>query len=207
MHEGTSEQTDDLLKAAAGDAAALERVYPLVYERVRQMAGQLLAGDRVGRWVQASSLVQRAMLRLLDQRAPAVLADGARLTGLLATIMRRIVIDIARRETAQKRGGGLAQVSLHSWLGVRGGGGGGGPLVINALEVEDSLVALTAADADAARVAEMRLWGGMEIARIAVAMDQSESQVRRLWNRAKAWLGRDLRGGGGAAQAAEDGTP
>jgi RNA polymerase sigma factor (TIGR02999 family) len=195
MHEPEpNDQTEDLLRAAAGDGAALERVYPLVYRRVRELAGQMLAGDRAGRWVQASSLVQRAMIRLLDHRAPEVLGDGARLTGLLATIMRRIVIDIARRETAQKRRGSVAHVSLHSWQDARSGRAV--PMVIDALEVEDSLVALTAADADAARVAEMRLWGGMEIARIAAAMDESESQVRRLWNRAKAWLARDLSGSG-----------
>jgi len=161
---------------------------PLVYERAREIAGRMLASDRAERWVQASSLVQRALVRLMDQRQ-VDFGDEARVTAVLATIMRRIVIDIARRETADKRGGGAARVSLHS---DHGAGEDGAPAHINALEVEDALVALSAVSPEAARVAELRLWGGMELSRIAIATGLPEHRVRTLWNAAKAWLARDL---------------
>ena len=191
---------DDLTRAAAGDLAALDRVLPLIYARIREIAAQVLDGDRVARWVQASSLVQRAMLRLLDQRTVDT-ADSARVMAVLTTIMRRIVIDVARRETAQKRGGGVPHVSLHGDVALPGQE----PPRIDAIEVEDSLVALAAVDAEAARVAELRLWGGMEFAQIALATGLATSRVRTLWNRAKAWLARDLRDAGHAGDAGDAG--
>lgn len=191
----------DLSLAAAGDLDALSRVLPLIEDRVREIAAQVLRGDRAQRWVQASSLVQRAFLRLLDQRA-VDFGDQARVTAVLATIMRRVVIDIARHETALRRGGDASRVALHQWgeaaernghagragRGEAGGGGGG----VDALEIEDALVALSAVAPDAARVAELRLWGGMEFEEIAVATDATPARVRALWNRAKAWLAREI---------------
>lgn len=176
---------DDLRQAAAGDPEALHRVMPLVYERVREVAGQLLYGDRAGRWVRASSLVNRAVVRLLDQRN-VDFADEARVTAVLATIMRRLVVDIARRETALKRGGGAVHVSLNT--GRLAGDHGD----LDALEIEDALVALAVVSPDAARIAELRLWGGMELEQIAVALDVPFGRVRRRWNLAKAWLAREL---------------
>lgn len=181
----------DLSLAAAGDLDALARVMPLVYDRVREIAANMLAGDRANRWVQASSLVQRAFLRLMDQRN-VDMADEARVTAVLATIMRRIVVDIARHETALKRGGGISHVSLHAEHGFVANGAT--PPRIDALEVEDALVALAAVSPNAARVAELRLWGGMEVEKIALATNLSESKVRSLWQAAKAWLARDLSG-------------
>ncbi len=189
--EPTPDISGDLVRAASGDATALQRVLPLVHERVREIAVQVLDGDRARRWVQASSLVQRAMIRLLDQREVDY-ADSARITAVLATIMRRMVIDIARRETADKRGGQTPHVSLQSWHGRATAKGV--PPRVDALEIEDSLVALATVDLDAARVAELRLWGGMDLESISVATGQPRTRVRTLWRRAQAWLARDLSG-------------
>lgn len=189
--EPTPDISEDLVRAASGDASALERVLPLVHERVREIATQVLDGDRARRWVQASSLVQRAMIRLLDQREVDH-ADAARITAVLATIMRRMVIDIARRETADKRGGQSPHISLQSWHS-RAPAARAKP-TIDALEIEDSLVALAAVDADAAHVAELRLWGGMDLESITIATGDPRSRVRTLWRRAQAWLARDLSG-------------
>lgn len=189
--EPTPDISEDLVRAASGDASALERILPLVHERVREIATQVLDGDRARRWVQASSLVQRAMIRLLDQREVDQ-ADAARITAVLATIMRRMVIDIARRETADKRGGQSPHISLQSWH-TRTPAARSKP-TIDALEIEDSLVALATVDADAARVAELRLWGGMDLESITIATGDPRSRVRTLWRRAQAWLARDLSG-------------
>lgn len=195
---------EDLSLAAAGDLDALSRVLPLIEDRVREIAAQTLRGDRAQKWVQASSLVQRAFLRLLDQRA-VDFGDQARVTAVLATIMRRVVIDIARHETALRRGGDASRIALHRWGETAGQNGHGGVPGrasdgIDALEIEDALVALSAVAPDAARVAELRLWGGMEFEEIAVATDATPARVRTLWNRAKAWLAREIgvREGGAA---------
>lgn len=186
--------SDDLRRAAAGDPRALERVLPLIHSRIHEVASQVLAGDRVARWVQASSLVQQALLRLVEQRT-VNFEDEARVMAVLTTLMRRIVVDVARRETADKRGGRVPRVSLHSEPGPREVAA---PR-IDALEIEDALVALSNVDPEAARVAELRLWGGMELAQIAVAVDIPAAKARRLWHRGKAWLARDLAGEGDKA--------
>jgi RNA polymerase sigma factor (TIGR02999 family) len=181
----------DLSLAAAGDLDALSRVMPLVYARAREVAAALLAGDRAARWVRASSLVHRAFVRLV-QRPDVDFADQARVTAVLTTIMRRLVIDIARHELAQARGGGHTRISLYAAESDAADDSDAGR--IDALDMESSLLALQAVDPEAARVAELRLWGGMEFEQIAIAMDVPFSRVRRRWNLAKAWLTRDLVG-------------
>lgn len=176
---------DDLTRAAAGDLDALHRVMPLVYDRARQIAGGLLAEDRAKQWVRASSLVHQAYLRLAEQRNLDG-ADEARVIGTLATIMRRIVVDIARREQAAKRGGDRQRISLHT------GDLADAQSPIDALEVEDALVALAAVSPEAARVAELRLWGALTLEQTALVLDVPFSRVRTLWTRAKAYLAREL---------------
>lgn len=174
-----------LLRTSPG---AVDRVLPIVYGRAREVALQLLDGDRARQWVQASSLIQRAMIRLIDQRT-VDFEDIARVTAVLATIMRRIVVDIARRETAEKRGGKLPRLVLHLAAPQAAPSN-----AIDALEINDALDALAVRDPVAARVAEMRLWGGMDLEAAAAALGESLSQTRAIWNRAKAYLARDLSG-------------
>ena len=180
-----ADELDDLRLAAAGNLDALHRVMPIVYERVRKIAHLHLTGDRADRWVRASSLVNRAYLKLVEQRT-LDFADEARVTAALATIMRRIVVDVARRETAAKRGGDMSRVGLHA-EDVAGRAD-----AVDAVELEDALLALGAVSSECARVAELRLWGGMELEQIATALDMPFSRVRSRWNRAKAWLAREL---------------
>ncbi|MBS0196223.1 MAG: hypothetical protein JSR77_05640 [Planctomycetes bacterium] len=180
------------LHASRADPVAMDRILPLVYDRAREIALQVLDGDRAQLWVDASSLVQRAMIRLLDQEQ-VDLQDAARLSGVLAKIMRRIVVDIARQETADKRGGGMARVSLHALYGREPSDEDA--RVVSALEFEDALDALTKDNPEAALVAEMRLWGGMDLIATSAAIGQTYANTRTLWNYAKAWLARELAGG------------
>lgn len=190
--EHTPYESADLLRAIDGDTDALRAVLPLLQDRAREIATQVLHRDRARKWVGASSLVQLAMIRLLDQREVDV-EDRARVTAVLATIMRRIVIDIARKQTAERRGGESPHVSLQSWHGPEPDSGASAR--IDALEIDDSLVSLAAADPEAARIAEMRLWGGMDLVGISVATGMPLSRTRAHWHRAQAWLARDLAGG------------
>ncbi len=182
---------DDLTSAAAGDLEALHRVMPVVYERIRTIANSMLTGDRALNWVRASSIIHNAYIRLINQHN-VDFADASRVTAALATIMRRVVIDIARRETTLKRGGDVTRISLHAedLAGLN--------RPVDALEVDDAMVALAAVCPQSARVAELRFWGGMEFEQIAAAMDLPLSRVRSRWNRAKAWLSMELNGAQGA---------
>lgn len=175
----------DLKLASAGDLDALHRVMPLIYDRARQIAEGILTRDGARKWVRASSLVNRAYVKLAEAEK-VDLADEARLMATLATIMRHIVIDIVRREKAQKRGGGMQRVSLHD------ADVADDAAPVDALDIEDALVALAAVSPEAARVAELRLWGGLTLEQIGMALDLSFSQVRNRWNGAKAWLAREL---------------
>jgi RNA polymerase sigma-70 factor (ECF subfamily) len=176
---------DDLVLASAGDPQALQRIIPLIDERIATIAREILRQDQAAAWVNASSLVGRAYVRLLGQRN-IDFADEARVLAVLASIMRRIVIDIARRETAIKRGGGMPSVSLHSRELIDGG------RQIDALELEDAIVTLANFSPERARIAELHLWGGMTFKQIALAMEMSEEAIQKRWASAKAWLASTL---------------
>jgi RNA polymerase sigma factor (TIGR02999 family) len=175
----------DLTRAASGDLDALTRVMPKVYEHARNIARRIVAGDRAQRWVHASSLVSMAYLRLA-KHDKIDFNDEARVVATLTRIMRRVVIDVVRREQALKRGGRMSRVSMHTdGLVPR-------QTQVDALEIEDAMVALAAVCNESAAVAELRLWGGLELEQIATALDMPFSRVRSRWNRAKAWLAREL---------------
>lgn len=182
---------EDLRLAASGDLNALHRLMPVIYPELRRIAAKMLQRDRAAQWVGADSLVHKAYLKLCENPGKIDFADRARIIGLIATIMRKLVIDVVRAATAEKRGGGATRVSLHP------GELSAGEAPIDALEIEDALVALNGVLPESARVAELRLWGGMELPEIAAALDLPFSRVRALWNHARAWLSRELRHEGG----------
>lgn len=161
---------------------------PLVYERAREIAGRTLEGDRAKRWVRASSLVNMAFVRLLEEgvsRQPGEPGE-ARLLAILTTIMRRTVVDVARAALADKRVGDAFRVSLHTH------GVAAAKPAISVVEIDDAMNALGAVCEESAKIAELRLWGGMDFEQIADALDIPVSRVRSRWNRAKAFLANDL---------------
>lgn len=187
----------DLKRAASGNLEALQRIMPLVYDHARQVAGRIIARDRARRWVHASSLVGMAYLRLVEQRK-VDFDDEARVMATLTRIMRRVVIDTVRRERALKRGGRFSRVSMHTdGLAPR-------RTQVDALEIEDAMVALAAVCDESARIAELRLWGGMELEQISTALGMPLSRVNSRWNRAKAWLARELAASEGRGRSATD---
>lgn len=194
-----AEDLRDLKRAAGGNLEALHRVMPLVYEHARHVAGTILAADRARHWVRASSLVNLAYLRLIEHRR-FNFDDEAKVIAALVRIMRRVIVDVVRRETALKRGGHVSRVGLHAdGLSER-------RTRVDAIELEDAMEALAAVCNESARVAELRLWGGMELEQIAAALDMPLSRVRSRWNRAKAWLTRELGEARGETAACERGS-
>ena len=146
-----------------------------------------MAGERHGHTLQATALVNEAYLRLVDvqhvdwQNRTHFLAMSARL-------MRRILVDFARRKRSQKRGDGAVRVTLGDALAVSTGPG-------QDLEaLDDALHALAKVDERKARVIELRFFGGLDVEETASVLKVSADTVVRDWRLARAWLARELRG-------------
>ena len=170
-----------LLEWGKGDEKALGRLLPLVHRELHRLARRCMAGENPGHTLQASALVNEAYLKLIDNRR-VQWQNRAHFFGVSAHLMRRILVDFARRRHYLKRGGGVRQVTLNEELVV--GPGRSKDLVA----IDDALKALEALDARKARVVEMRFFGGLSVEETAEALNISSDTVLRDWKFARAWL-------------------
>lgn len=170
-----------LLRAArAGDDEALHRIVPLVYDELRSLARRHLHRERAGHTLDATSLVHESYVRLAGSAALGA-SDRAHFLAIASRSMRQVLVDHARRVSAQKRGGEWQQTTL-------GDAAGAATVTLDAQELIALDDALASLDARQRRVVECRFFGGMEEADIAAALDVSERTVRRDWVKARAWL-------------------
>ncbi len=172
----------------AGDAAALERLMPLVYKELHAIAARYLARERSDHTLQSTALVHEAFLKLVDQRQ----VDWrcrAHFFGLSARLMRRILVDHARRATRAKRGSGKAKVSLED-VGSVARARTADPVEV--LTLDRALGELEAIDGRQARVVELRFYGGLTLEETAEALELSPATVKREWAMARAWLYRQV---------------
>ena len=175
-----------LLKWGAGDEVALQELIPLVHRKLHDIARRCMAGERPGNSLQATALVNEAFLKLVDvQRVN--WQDRAHFLAMSARLMRRILVDHARRRRYQKRGGGAARVTFDEALMV---GEGPGQDVI---ALDDALEALAKFDERKSRVVELRFFGGLSVEETASVLKVSPDTVMRDWRLAKAWLLREMR--------------
>ena len=174
---------------SAGDTSALERLTPIVYDELHRLARRYMKGERPGHSLQTTALVNEAYLRLVDYTRMQW-QDRAHFFAVSAQVMRRILIEHARRHN-QKRGGGVAHVSLEEAASV--GGNRAGDLVA----LDDAMNALARLDPRKARVVEMRFFGRLNVEETADVLKVSTATVMRDWSTAKAWLYRELAGGTG----------
>jgi RNA polymerase sigma factor (TIGR02999 family) len=189
MRTPASAQVTELLLAwGAGDEKALDQLLPLVHQELRQLARHYMAAERPGHTLQASALVNEAYLKLVDNRR-VQWQNRAHFFGVSAQLMRRILVDSARRRHYLKRGGGARQVTLDEELVISG------KESRDVIAIDDALKVLEAVDARKARVVEMRFFGGLSAAETAQALNVSEETVLRDWRLAKAWLYRELNKG------------
>lgn len=168
-----------------GNQSALNQLLPLVYEDLRRMAMRQLRGERAGHTLQPTALVHEVYLRLVDQRN-VDWESRAHFFGVAAQVMRRILVDHARRHGASKRGDGLPCVPIDEAKGVTA------PDVIPILALDHALDCLARIDEDLARIVELRAFGGMTIEEAACVLKVSPSTAKREWRTAKAWLTRQL---------------
>jgi len=177
----SAEVTKLLLAWGAGDGQALDQLLPLVYRELHSLARRYMAGERPGNTLQASALVNEAYLKLVDIRR-VQWQNRAHFFGVSAQLMRRILVDSARRRHNLKRGGGALQVTFDEGLAVAKG------QTSELVAIDDALTALAAVDARKARVVELRFFGGLSVEETAEALKVSPETVTRDWRLAKAWL-------------------
>lgn len=178
--------TQLLVAWGKGDQQAFDTLMPEVQKELHRIAGRYLAVERPGHELQATALINEAYLRLVDWKN-IQWADRAHFFGMAANMMRRVLVDYARRRDRTKRGGDAILVSLVEAANV--------PAQERAdmLALDDALQQLEALDPRKGRIVEMRFFGGLSLEETAEALNVSVATVRRDWSLARAWLFRELK--------------
>jgi RNA polymerase sigma-70 factor, ECF subfamily len=183
-------EVSQLLRAwSDGDRSALDKLTPVVYKELHRLARRYMRGERDGHSLQTTALVNEAYLRLVDYKKMQW-QDRAHFFAVSAQVMRRILVEHARRHN-QKRGGDVRHVALDEAAVL--GAGKSADLVA----LDDALSALAELDPRKVRVVEMRFFGGLSVNEIAGVLKVSAVTVMRDWSTAKAWLYRALAGNDG----------
>jgi RNA polymerase sigma factor (TIGR02999 family) len=177
-----------LLRAwAAGQPGAADRVVPIIYQHLRRRAAAYLRGERRNHTLQPTALVHEAYLRLADQQ-PITWQNRDQFFGLASQMMRRILVDHARRRNMYKRSGQWLRVSLADH-------GLPGPMVdFDVLALDELLLKLAAFDARKSRIVELRYFAGLSLDETASVLDIAPRTVEREWRVARAWLHSQLTG-------------
>lgn len=167
-----------------GDQAALDKLLPLVYDELHRLARAYMRRERPGHTLQTSALIHEAYLRLVDQSVN--LRDRAHFFGIAARLMRQILVDHARAHLYAKRSGKAQKLALDEVSQL--GHGRSGEMIA----LDDALSSLARMDAQQSRIVELKFFGGLTIAEIALSLGVSHSTVERDWNLARAWLQREM---------------
>jgi RNA polymerase sigma factor (TIGR02999 family) len=168
-----------------GDRSALDRLLPLVYGELRGVAARQLRKERADHTLQPTALVHEVFIRLVDQRQ-VDWQNRAHFFGVAAQVMRRILVDHARRHSAGKRGDGVPRVPIDAAKDVAASD------EIPILALDHALHRLETIDAELGRIVELRAFGGLTIEEAALVLGVSPSTAKRDWRTAKAWLSREL---------------
>jgi len=168
-----------------GDQVVEDKLFPIVYEELRKLARSHLRRERADHTLQPTALVNEAYLRLVDQ-SRVEWQSRAHFFGIASRMMRRILVDHARARHAERRGGGVANVTLDDLVTP-------GSEDVELIALHDALDTLGALDPQAARVIELRYFGGLTIPETAEVLNVSESTVKPEWESARTWLFRELK--------------
>jgi RNA polymerase sigma-70 factor (ECF subfamily) len=173
--------TDLLLEWRQGDRSALDRLTPLVYDELRRIAHRYVKQERDGHTLQTTALVNEAYLRLAGERR-IDWQNRQHFFAVMAQVMRRVLIDYARRRHYAKRGGNAHHVSLDDVAGMTH------ERAAELVALDEALQELAKVDERKTRVVELRYFGGLSLEETADVLDVSVTTVRREWRVAKAWL-------------------
>lgn len=179
--------TQLLAEWSEGNQSALDELYPLVYNELHRLARRYMSRERKGHTLQTTALINEAYVRLVDQKN-VHWANRSHFFAISAQIMRRILIDHARRHAYAKRGGRAQQVSLEEGAIVAR------ELSSELVRLDEALKSLAKLDPRRCHVVELRYFGGLSNEEIAGVLKVSENTVTRDWNLARAWLHQQLSG-------------
>ena len=180
MRPPQQDVTSLLLASSQGDAEALDRLLPLVYAELRRVAERYLHRERADHTLQATALVHEAYIRLIDQNVS--WQNRAHFFGVAAEMMRRILIDHARKYQAAKRGSGGIKLVLDEAIDVSD------ERAAELVALDDAMKELAEFDPQKSRIVELRFFGGLSIEETAEVLGVSRATVIRQWKMAKAWL-------------------
>jgi RNA polymerase sigma factor (TIGR02999 family) len=182
MEKQSGQEVTALLKEwAAGDRAALEQLMPLVYGELRRLAASQLRAERRNHTLQPTALVHEAYLRLVGQRSVSW-ANRAHFFGIASRIMRRILVDHARRRRRAKRNPGTVYLDLGASETAAA------DRAPELLALDDALTELEKLDPRQAKVVELRFFGGLSVEETAEVTGISTATVKREWKTARAFL-------------------
>jgi RNA polymerase sigma factor (TIGR02999 family) len=182
---GAHELTQLLEAWSDGEEAALEKLAPLVHAELYRLAKRYMSRERPDHLLQTSALINEAYVRLIDWKAVRW-QNRAHFFGVAAQIMRRILVDFARRRPRADKDAEAIRMSLDEALTVSS------ERDRDLLALDEALQSLSRIDERKSRIVEMRFFGGLSVEETAEAMRISTITVIREWNKAKAWLYREL---------------
>lgn len=174
--------TQMLIELTEGNREVVNEILPLIYAELRRLAGSYLRRERASHTLQPTALVHEAYMKLIDQKN-VKWQNRAHFFGIAAQIMRRILMDYARKHKAEKRGGDGENVALEE-----------GFIIIESeksaelLALDEALENLSKVDETKAKIVELRYFGGLSVEETAEVLGVSEITVKRHWRMAKAWL-------------------
>ena len=181
--------TQLLVRWREGDRRALDELMPLVYDELRRLASHYMRGERSGHTLQTSALVNEAYLRLTGHEE-IQWQDRVHFFAVAAQTMRRVLVDHARRRGNRKRGGDALKVTLDEALIVSD------ERAAEVIALDDALARLAELAPRKSQLVELRFFGGLSIEEAAEVLGVSPGTVMRDWTFTKAWLRKEIAGGG-----------
>ena len=174
-----------LKRYSNGDQEALAELIPQIYDELRRLASSYLRGERVDHTLQTTALVHEAYLRLVDQRQ-VEWNNRNHFFGVAAQMMRRILVDHARKHVSLKRGGSFVRISLEQAAVFSR------ERPRELIAVDELLTRLASLDPQGSRIVELRFFAGFSLEETAELTGLSTAKVRREWSAAKAWFAREM---------------
>jgi RNA polymerase sigma factor (TIGR02999 family) len=188
MASGSAPDVTRLLAQwSSGDQVALEQLLPLVYGELRRLASAYLRRERSNHTLQSTALVHEAFMRMVHQQ-DVQWKNRAHFFAIASQMIRRILVDYARSQHAEKRGSGAVKLALDEAMAVPQA-----PATdVDLLGLNDALDRLAALDERQSRIVELRFFAGLSIEETAEVMSLSPASIKREWQTARAWLFREM---------------
>jgi RNA polymerase sigma factor (TIGR02999 family) len=174
--------TELIRRAQSGDSEALGAVFKAAYDDLRTLARQRLRDNRRGTYLDTTALVHESFLRFL-KLGRLTTEDRQSFLRYAGQVMRSVIVDYARERLAERRGGGVAPLTLSTQIGDADVGG-----ETEILQIHEALTALARHDERMAQIVELRYFAGMSETDIAKLLDVTDRTVRREWAKARVWL-------------------